>query len=93
MHPKLQADIIELIVTSATSRNNQFIFETHSEDFLLRVLKLIRKGVLSNKDVSINYITKIKNKSIVKEVKIDEKGRYTTSWKDNIFAERLEELS
>ena len=93
LHPKLQADIIELIVTSATSRNNQFIFETHSEDFLLRVLKLIRKGVLSNKDVSINYITKIKNKSIVKEVKIDEKGRYTTSWKDNIFAERLEELS
>lgn len=92
LHPKLQADIIDLITVSAKDRNNQFIFETHSEDFLLRILKLVRDGIISNKDISINYVSKIKNKSIIKEIIIDEKGRYTASWKDNIFADRLQEL-
>lgn len=92
LHPKLQADIVDLITVSAKDRNNQFIFETHSEDFLLRVLKLVRDGIISNKDISINYVDKIKNKSTIKEIVIDENGRYTESWKDNIFADRLQEL-
>ena len=51
LHPKLEADLADLICESAVERGNQFIIETHSEDLLLRILKKIRNGKLSNNDV------------------------------------------
>ena len=39
LHPKLQADLGDLIIESSLKNDNQIILETHSEDLLLRVLK------------------------------------------------------
>ena len=34
LHPKLEADLADLIIYSSNYRDNQFFIETHSEDFL-----------------------------------------------------------
>lgn len=93
LHPKLQADLGDLIVWSALKNDNQIILETHSEDLLLRVLKKIRKKEIRPDLVSANYVLKRGNKpSEIKKIKINSDGQYFTPWKDDIFAERLKEF-
>ena len=43
LHPKLQADLGDLIIESSLKNDNQIILETHSEDLLLRILKKNKK--------------------------------------------------
>ena len=93
LHPKLQADLGDLIVWSALKNDNQIILETHSEDLLLRVLKKIRKKEIRPDLISANYVLKRGNKpSEIKKIKINSDGQYFTPWKDDIFAERLKEF-
>ena len=94
LHPKIEADLADLIVESSLIRSNQFIIETHSEDFLLRILKSIRQGKLKPEDVSVNYITPDDKKgSKINKITINKYGQYTTPWKDDLFADRIKELS
>lgn len=93
LHPKLQADLGELIIESSLKNDNQIILETHSEDLLLRVLKKIRKKEIRPQFVSANYVLKEgNNRPQIKKIKINSEGQYFTPWKDDIFAERLKEL-
>jgi len=93
LHPKLQADLGDLIVESSVKRRNQFLIETHSEDFLLRVLRKIRKGGLEPEHTSVHYVTNTAGRGAeVKEIKVNKFGQYTTPWKDNLFAERRREF-
>ena len=93
LHPKIEADLADLIVESSLIRKNQFIIETHSEDFLLRILKSIRQGKLKPEDVSVNYITPNDKKgSQINKITVNKFGQYTTPWKDNLFAERKREF-
>jgi len=93
LHPKLEADIVDLIAESSIKRRNQFLIETHSEDFLLRVLKKIRKGDLEPEHISVNYITNTAERGAeVKKIKVNKFGQYTTPWKDNLFAQRRREF-
>ncbi|MFL2901918.1 MAG: AAA family ATPase [Candidatus Pelagibacter sp.] len=94
LHPKIEADLADLIVESSLLRNNQFIIETHSEDFLLRILKSIRKEKLKPEHVSVNYIIPNEKKgSKINKININKYGQYTTPWQDNLFAERRREFS
>jgi len=93
LHPKLEADLADLIVESSLERNNQFIIETHSEDFLLRILKSIRHKKLNPEDISVNYVKpNFKKGSSVTKIKINRSGQYVQPWKDNLFADRIKEL-
>ena len=93
LHPKLEADFAELIIESAKLRDNQFILETHSEEFLLRILKSVRQKILKVEDVSINYISQNKkHKNHITKIKVNKYGQYETPWKDDLFADRISEL-
>ena len=93
LHPKLEADLADLIVWSANTRRNQFIIETHSEDFLLRLLKHVRKKTIKPDEISANYITNVgKEGSKVRKVLINQHGQYSVNWRDNMFVERTEEF-
>ncbi len=93
LHPKLQADLGDLIVESSIKNDNQIILETHSEDLLLRLLKKVRDKKIPPKFISANYVLKDGQKpSEVKKIIINSDGQYFTPWKDDIFAERLKEF-
>ena len=79
LHPKIEADLADLIVESSLLRNNQFIIETHSEDLLLRILKSIRQEKINPDHVSVNYITPSeKNGSKINKITINKYGQYST---------------
>lgn len=103
LHPKLQGDIMDLLLYSALERGNQFIVETHSENMLFRAQKCIRKGKtslnpykkdikISSQDLGINNVYRVKNESTVQKIELDSKGDFRTHWKDGFFSERLDDL-
>ena len=103
LHPKLQGDIMDLLLYSSKINKNQFIVETHSENMLLRAQKCIRKGStelnpdknkikITNKDLGINNIYRENNSSAVQKIKLDTHGEFRTHWRDGFFSERLDDL-
>ena len=97
IHPKLQAEFGTLIAESAkggeNGKGNQFIIETHSEHLVLRIRKLIREGVLVPEDVSVLYVSREEEGSVIDPIGIDEKGNFIDEWPHGFFPERLNEMS
>ena len=73
-----------------TSKNNQFIIETHSENLLLGILKNIRDGKISHKDVQVSYTYIDKGQTKIDELSINEKGNFESNWRHGFFTERLD---
>ena len=103
LHPKLQGDIMDLLLFSAKENGNQLIVETHSENMLLRAQKCIRKGhtelnpnkakvKVKNEDLGINNVFRENNTSSIQKIKIDNQGEFRTHWRDGFFSERLDDL-
>ena len=87
-HPGLQVKLADLFVEC--SKKNQFIIETHSENLLLGILKNIRDGKISHKDVQVSYVHINKGQTQIDELQINEKGNFDSKWRDGFFTERLD---
>ena len=62
LHPRLQAEVGSIICNSINKRvDKNWIIETHSEILLLRILKLVRKGIFDSNLLRIYYIDKLRN--------------------------------
>lgn len=93
IHPRLQADLGDLLSeTSRPPHCNRYIIETHSEHLVLRMQRLIRRGVLTPEDVSILYVRRSAKGSTVERLRIDEEGDFIDDWPGGFFPERLREL-
>ena len=84
----MQSKLADLIVES--SLNNQFIIETHSENFLLGILKNIRDGKIDHKDVQVSYVHIDKDQSLIDELTLNDKGSFESNWRHGFFTERLD---
>jgi hypothetical protein len=56
LHPKMQAEVGSMLVDAHKHTGMQFIIETHSENLLLRLQKLVRSGVISSDDLTVIYV-------------------------------------
>ena len=93
IHPRLQADIGDLLATAITPPyNNQFLIETHSEHLVLRMQRLVRERRLGKEDVAIIYVSRGENGSRVQRLRLDEEGDFIDDWPHGFFEERLREL-
>jgi hypothetical protein len=94
IHPKLQAQLGNLLVHSATRQDgNQLIIETHSEHLILRLMRLVRQGRLKPSDISVLHVGSIEGEgAVVTELPLDERGRFLEAWPEGFFDERLEEM-
>lgn len=77
LHPKAQADLGEMFADAALKMGNTFIIETHSENLLLRLEKLIRRGELSKDDISVIYVDKDENGSHCIPLILNDEGDIT----------------
>lgn len=102
IHPALQAELGDLFIESALGENqNCCILETHSEHLILRILRRIREttrgklpeGVrgLSAEDVSVLYIESGEGGAEIRELRINEQGRFIDDWPNGFFEERFNE--
>ena len=94
LHPKAQATLGEMFAVAAKERNNTFVIETHSENLLLRLERLIRLRKLSKDDVSVIYVDKDRNGSKCIPLKLDDDGDIVNinEVPDGFFEEGFNEL-
>lgn len=106
LHPKAQTELADVFIDSAlkTGATNSFVIETHSEHFILRMLRRIREcsespedypehlPKITPEDVSVIYMDPSKEGAKAHPLRISEDGDFLDKWPNGFFAERREEL-
>lgn len=97
LHPKMQSDLMEIIIRESMALNAngpQVIMETHSENMILKVQKMIRTGQLSHKDISVLYVDRKSRakSSTVLRLNLSETGEFVDKWPVGFADLRLSEI-
>lgn len=92
IHPRLQAELGEVLNFLRKKKRNRFIIETHSEALILRLQKLIRNKELKPEDIAVIYVEKDGGESICKELRLDENGDFLDAWPGGFFEEGYREM-
>ncbi len=101
LHPRLQAELGDLLIESAAGNNAVLLIETHSEHILLRIQRRIRetrqertppKRRIDETQVAVYYVQRCENGSKMTRLKLDGEGDFVDEWPDGFFPERLNEL-
>ena len=100
LHPQAQSDLMEIIVEQVYAQrkrnskkrrlegldlNNPIILEAHSEQMVIRLLKLIGEKKLKPDDCAILYIDHDGETSSIKRISIDEQGNIGNQWPGGFF--------
>jgi predicted ATPase len=94
LHPAAHGEIAQLIAESAKNTpNSKFLIETHSENFVLRLRRLVVEGILSPDDLAIYWVEydEEKEASDLTEIIVDEMGE-VNFWPEGVFSENFEEV-
>jgi len=95
LHPSAHGDLAERFVASLQQGNKKYLIETHSENFILRLRRLIaeNKYNFKSEDLAIYYINydDEENVSNLEKIIVDSEGN-VRDWPSKIFKESLDEL-
>jgi predicted ATPase len=94
LHPAAHGNLAERFVDSYLEDNRRkYLIETHSENFVLRIQRLIASKKIDRNDVKIYYVDYNESdfSSNLNEIKIEDDGEIE-DWPDNVFNESLDEV-
>lgn len=96
VHPRLQGDIMQSIVESVkdSKESKIILIETHSESMTLRIQKLVRNKTINKDDINLLYVENyhdIRGAS-VRKIYLNDDGRLSQPWPDELFEAGLEDL-
>jgi hypothetical protein len=92
IHPRLQAEIGDLLVETMHENRHQFLVETHSEHLILRLRRLVRDRILKPSDLCVLHVARGCHGAEVKRIHVGEDGTFLDEWPGGFFPERLREL-
>jgi predicted ATPase len=93
LHPGAHGDLAEMFVDSIHRGGKKYLVETHSQNFILRIRRLIAEGKLSNDAIviySIEFNEDLGTSQLIKIV-VDERGDIDY-WPEGVFSESLDEV-
>ncbi|MDP3930005.1 MAG: AAA family ATPase [Bacteroidota bacterium] len=92
LHPAAHGDLAELFVESTKNNKSKFLIETHSQNFVLRLRRMVAEDRFDKNNISIYSVEydSDENTSSLKKINITEYGE-VTYWPENVFSETLDE--
>jgi len=100
LHPAAHGNLAQLFAESLKDKNKRYFIETHSQNFVLRLRRLIAQGDLDKEQVVIYYVDfdEDTTASTLTRINIDELGKPRNEegeifWQKNVFSETLDETS
>ncbi len=90
LHPTAAAQLGTFFVGLA-KRRIQCIVETHSENIVLRVARLVAAGELDARDVNIYWVSGNKGKHKIVNLKLRDDGTFAKKWPEGFFPTRANE--
>lgn len=92
LHPSVQSELADLILTVSKTRNVQVIVESHSEHFIRRLQRRVAESSVKQQDIEL-YFFSIKNGSANYEtLQLDEFGSIH-NWPENFFGDEMAEIA
>lgn len=90
LHPAAHGGLAELFAKSCV--NKKFLIETHSQNFILRLRRLIAEKKLNQNDIAIYSVeyNADTNSSSLKKINLNSLGE-VDYWPENVFSEALDE--
>lgn len=88
LHPAAHGSLAELLFKSTQSSNNNYLVETHSQNFILRLRTLIASGIMKKEDLNlcfVDYDEEIES-STVRKIVVNDNGE-VDYWPEDIFNE------
>jgi len=93
LHPRLQGQLADVLISAHEIHNSQFLIETHSESLMLRFQRKVRDEKISADDVKILYVNPEGNGfSFVSEIDLDKNGNFSAEWPEGFFEDRFEDI-
>lgn len=89
LHPSAQADLADLFIQNI-KRNRQFIVETHSEHFVLRLRRRIAERKVKPEKVGIFFVEKQGGVTKIRRLSLKPNGHFE-EWPAGFFEEGFEE--
>ena len=100
LHPAAHGNLAEMFALSLKDKHKKYFIETHSQNFVLRLRRLIAEGKMNPEDVVIYYVDfdEAANESQLIRINIDDMGRPTDEsgkiyWPAHVFSETLDETT
>ena len=91
LHPKVQADIADLLIEVINERNLQVLIESHSEHLLNRLQRRIAEEKISVDKTALYFCRNEEGVSKIDRLKMDEFGNIA-NWPDNFFGDEMGDL-
>lgn len=101
LHPRLQAELGDLLIAGAAGGGRVLLVETHSEHIILRIQRRIREtarglatpqGPVSEDQVAVYHVGRNEDATAVTRLRLDSDGDFIDEWPGGFFPERLGEL-
>lgn len=93
LHPRLQANVADLLIDTIKENTCQWIIETHSEALMLRIQKRIRDGILKAEDVAVVFVEPAgENGSRIQNLRLDSDGSFIDEWPGGFFEDSFKEM-
>ncbi len=97
LHPRVQADLADVLIDAAKRCHVQFIVESHSEHFLRRLQRRVAEYGMSEEGISHDqvalYVCELdEGRSRISELKVDEYGNIT-NWPRDFFGDEIGDLA
>ena len=89
LHPSAQADLADLFVQSIAGKR-QFIIETHSEHFVLRLRRRIAEGKIKPEKIAIFFVEKQRGLTKIRKLNLRPNGHFD-EWPAGFFEEGFRE--
>ena len=93
LHPAAHGNLAELFASSAVAdENKKYLIETHSQNFILRLRRMVAEGSLNQNDLVIYYVDfdESNSNSSLRRIDVDAAGK-VSFWPENVFSEALDE--
>jgi hypothetical protein len=89
LHPSAQANLADLFIGNITGRR-QFIVETHSEHFVLRLRRRIAEGKIKPEKIGIFFVEKKRGLTRIQKLNLKPNGHFE-EWPTGFFEEGFKE--
>ena len=91
LHPKVQADLADVLIDVVKNRNVQIILESHSEHLLNRLQRRIAEEKLSVEDTAFYFCQINDGTSEIERLRVDEYGNIS-NWPQDFFGDDIGDL-
>lgn len=91
LHPRVQAELADVLIEASARANVQFIVESHSEHFLRRIQRRVADETITKDDVALYVCDTVEGRSRIDSLSVDELGNIT-NWPKDFYGDEVGDL-